>query len=68
MSAQTGEDVPDGPVSLRLMDRAKFRLDVWRRDPNPIWIRELRQAARLTRTPIILMAVTIFITLIIAAR
>jgi len=67
MSVQTGQTIPDGPVSKRIVDRARFRWTVLFRDPNPIWIRELRQAARLTRTPIILMAVTVMITLIIAA-
>lgn len=35
-------------------------------EPNPILMRELRQSARLTRTPFILMALTIVMTLIIA--
>jgi hypothetical protein len=67
MSVQTGQAVPEGPLSKRFTDRARFRWAVLWRDPNPIWIRELRQAARLTRTPLILMAVTIMITLVIAA-
>jgi hypothetical protein len=67
MSVQTGQSIPEGPVSKRFVDKAKFRWAVLWRDPNPIWIRELRQAARLTRTPLILMAVTIMITLVIAA-
>lgn len=37
------------------------------RDPNPVWIRELRQAARLTRTPVILAVVTAMMTLLIAS-
>ncbi len=50
---------------------------VWRRlvwhlqrlasDPNPVWIRELRQAARLTRTPVILAVITGMMTLLIAS-
>ncbi len=34
--------------------------------PNPIWIRELKQSARLTRTPWILTTLTILMTLLIA--
>jgi hypothetical protein len=37
------------------------------REPNPIWIRELRQAARLTRTPVILAVITGMMTLLIAS-
>lgn len=67
MSVQTGALPPSGPVSQRLVDRAKYRVDRWKTEPNPIWMRELRQAARLGRTPIILMVVTILMTLLIAA-
>lgn len=37
------------------------------RNPNPVWIRELRQSARLTRTPVILAAITSTMTLLIAS-
>ena len=67
MSAQTGAAPPSGPVSQRLVDRARFRVDRLRDEPNPIWIRELRQAARLGRTPIILMVVAILMTLLMAS-
>jgi ABC-type transport system involved in multi-copper enzyme maturation permease subunit len=67
MSVQTGEALPSAPASQRAVDRARHRIALWRADPNPIWIRELRQSARLTRTPLILMAITVFVTLIIAA-
>lgn len=66
MSAQTGIPAPAGPVSGKLADRASFR---WHRlldDPNPIWIRELRQSARLVRTPIILCVLSVLATLAIA--
>jgi hypothetical protein len=66
MSVQTGEAVPSGPVSQRLGDRARFRLDRFRTDPNPIWIRELKQAVRLARTPVILCVLTILMTMLIA--
>lgn len=67
MSVQTGSLAPSGPASKRLVDRAKYRVKLWNAEPNPIWIRELRQAARLQRTPIILMVATILMTLLIAA-
>jgi hypothetical protein len=38
-----------------------------RQDPNPIWIRELKQSARLSRTPVILAVVTGMATLLIAS-
>lgn len=38
-----------------------------RRDPNPVWMRELKQAARLQRTPIILAVVTGMMTLLICS-
>ncbi|TKD12465.1 ABC transporter permease [Polyangium fumosum] len=57
MSAQTGTARAAGASLLhRLKD-----------DPNPIWIRELRQSARLVRTPIILCVLSILATLAIAA-
>lgn len=40
--------------------------DTWRR-PNPLWIRELRQASRIKRTPLILMAVTILAAIAMGA-
>ena len=66
MSVQTHEAVPSGPVSRRLGDRARFRVSKWRTDPNPIWIRELKQAVRLARTPIILCVLTMLMTMLIA--
>lgn len=67
MSAQTGDVAPSGPVSQRLVDRARFRVDRLRKEPNPIWIRELKQAARLGRTPIILSVLAILMTLLMAS-
>src|SRR5262245_42984086 len=68
MSAQTGTaPTSGGPVSQRLVDRAKYRVDKVRNDPNPIWIRELKQAARLARTPVILTVVAVLMTLLIAS-
>ncbi len=67
MSVQTGSLPPPGPASTRFVDRARFRVRAWQTQPNPIWIRELRQAARLTRTPVILTVIAAVMTLIIAS-
>ena len=67
MSAQTGVAAPDGPASQRLVDRARFRAVRLKDEPNPIWIRELKQAARVTRTPIALATVTVVLTLVLAS-
>ncbi len=67
MSAQTGVETPRGPASRRLGDRVKFRFERWRSEPNPLWMREMRQAARLIRTPIILMVLTVLITLMMGS-
>lgn len=66
MSVQTGEVAPEAPASSRITDKARFRWERLLKDPNPIWMRELRQSARLTRTPFILMSVTVLATLVIA--
>ena len=68
MSAQTGTPsfVP-APPSSRAVDLARVSIRRARSDPNPIWIRELRQAARLGRTPIILMTVTALVALLMSA-
>jgi len=54
-------------VSGRLVDRALSRYQRWEAQPNPLWIRELRQSARLSRTPVILAVVTILMTTIIVS-
>jgi ABC-type transport system involved in multi-copper enzyme maturation permease subunit len=50
-------------AATRALDRVRF----WRSHPNPLWIRELRQSARLTRTPVILTVLAILMTLLIAS-
>ena len=62
MSAQTGAPAPSGPASQRFVDRARFRFELLQKEPNPIWIRELKQAARLGRTPVILTVITVLMT------
>jgi ABC-type transport system involved in multi-copper enzyme maturation permease subunit len=66
MSAQTGSMPPPGPASARLVDRARFRFLLWEKEPNPLWVRELRQSTRLTRTPVFLTILTVMMTLLIA--
>jgi ABC-type transport system involved in multi-copper enzyme maturation permease subunit len=57
MSFQTGRHLaPGAPASW--FDRLLA-------DPNPVWIREMKQSARLTRTPFILMGLTLLMVLII---
>ncbi len=67
MSVQTGIETPRGPQSRRIGDRVRFRVDRWRAEPNPLWIREMRQSARMLRTPIILMVLTVLVTLLMSA-
>lgn len=66
MSVQTRSLPPPGPMSTRFVDRARFRLGLWRSEPNPLWIRELRQSARLPRTQVFLTLLAIGMTLLIA--
>jgi ABC-type transport system involved in multi-copper enzyme maturation permease subunit len=46
-----------------------LRVEVKRmvRDPNPVWMRELRQSARLVSTPVVLALVTVLMTLLMAS-
>ena len=68
MSAQTGRPtLADAPPSSRRIDRARIRVEKLKNDPNPIWMREMRQAARLGRTPIILAIITGLMALLMCA-
>jgi hypothetical protein len=68
MSVQTGRaPIADAPPSSRRIDRARVRYEQLKNDPNPIWMRELRQAARLGRTPIILAVITSLLALLMCA-
>jgi ABC-type transport system involved in multi-copper enzyme maturation permease subunit len=49
------------------MQRVRGHVDHWQTAPNPILIRELKQAARLTRTPFILMTITAMTALLLCA-
>jgi len=57
---------PPPPSSLRAEVRTGW-LERLRENPNPVWMRELKQAARLQRTPIILAVVTGMMTLLICS-
>jgi ABC-type transport system involved in multi-copper enzyme maturation permease subunit len=67
MSAQTGSLPPPAPANLGLVDRARFRFRAWEAQPNPLWIRELYQSARLSRTPVILLVVAVLMTTLIVS-
>lgn len=68
MSLQTGRaPVADAPPSSRRIDKARVRYEQLKNDPNPIWMREMRQAARLGRTPVILAVITGLMALIMCA-
>lgn len=67
MSVQTGVETPRGPASQRIGDRFRYRVDLLRTQPNPLWMREMRQSARLLRTPIILMVLAVLVTLLMAS-
>jgi ABC-type transport system involved in multi-copper enzyme maturation permease subunit len=55
------------PSSLRDGARQSTLFERLRENPNPVWMRELKQAARLQRTPIILAVVTGMMTLLICS-
>lgn len=67
MSAQTGTAYATPPPPKHPLDYLRF---LWHRmlhDPNPLWIRELKQSARLVRTPVILCVLAVLTTLLIAS-
>ncbi len=67
MSAQTGTAYATPPPPKHPLDYLRF---LWYRllhDPNPLWIRELKQSARLVRTPVILCVFAVLTTLLIAS-
>jgi ABC-type transport system involved in multi-copper enzyme maturation permease subunit len=55
------------PSSLRGSNRRSSLFQRLTEHPNPVWMRELKQAARLQRTPIILAVVTGMMTLLICS-
>ena len=68
MSIQThSPSVAPEPSSAGLVARLRWALEGLTKNPNPVWIRELKQSARLSRTPVILAVVTGMTTLLIAS-
>jgi ABC-type transport system involved in multi-copper enzyme maturation permease subunit len=68
MSIQTGSgSLPPLAPGASLLERWRFGLKRLTSDPNPVWMRELRQSARLQRTPVILMTVTVAVALLICS-
>jgi hypothetical protein len=68
MSAQTGSaSIPPPAPNASLLARGRLAIARWRQDPNPVWMRELRQSARLQRTPVILMTITVAAALLICS-
>jgi hypothetical protein len=68
MSARTGTtSIPPPPASVRGTGRLKANFFRLFSDPNPVWMREMRQAARLSRTPVILATLTAMVTLLICS-
>lgn len=68
MSVQLHTETQSSPAaSAGLFARLRWGVRARLRDPNPVWIRELKQSARLGRTPIILAVVTCVMTLLIAS-
>lgn len=68
MSIQThSPSVSAEPRAAGLLSHWRWALQRLRQNPNPVWIRELKQSARLSRTPVILAVVTGMATLLIAS-
>lgn len=67
MSIQTHTAKSSAPPRSRWRDALGYRLKQLVEQPNPVWVRELRQSARLTRTPVILAVMTGMMTLLIAS-
>jgi len=68
MSVQSGSpSVPPLAPGSSLFTRSRWGWSRLMRDPNPVWMRELRQSARLQRTPVILMTITVAVALLISS-
>ena len=68
MSAQTGTaSIPPPLTGSGLWTRLRSHFARLTSDPNPVWMRELRQSARLQRTPVILATITGMMTLLICS-
>ncbi len=67
MSPSSATAVPPPPTSQPRVNHWRHHWSRWRDEPNPLWMREMRQSARLTRTPVLMMVVTIVVVLIMAS-
>ena len=67
MSAQTGTAYATPPPPKHPLDYVRYLWHHLLNDPNPLWIRELKQSARLVRTPVILCVLAVLTTLLIAS-
>lgn len=68
MSAQTGvHSIPPPPPDAGLGERLRASFARLTNDPNPIWIRELKQSVRRGQTPIVLMVITGMMSLLLCA-
>jgi hypothetical protein len=68
VSAQTGTtSLPPPPRSEGLLGLMRFQLGALTRNPNPVFMRELRAAARLPRTPFILSVVAGMMALLLCS-
>lgn len=67
MSAQTGTAYATPPPPKHALDYVRYLWHHLLNDPNPLWIRELKQSARLVRTPVILCVLAVLSTLLIAS-
>jgi hypothetical protein len=59
--------IPPPPPSIRGIARARVGVSRLLADPNPVWMRELRAAARLQRTPVVLAVTTGMMTLLVCS-
>ncbi|NUP07233.1 MAG: ABC transporter permease [Polyangiaceae bacterium] len=66
MSAEPVATAEPAQGATGLVERLRQAIARHSSAPNPIWMREMRQSARLTRTPFVLMSLTIIATMIIA--
>jgi ABC-type transport system involved in multi-copper enzyme maturation permease subunit len=67
MTSELGRASLPPPSSMRGAHPRSTLFQRLREHPNPVWMRELKQAARLQRTPIILAVVTGMMTLLICS-
>ena len=67
MSAHQGSTLPAGAAPAGLVARLRGGLARLFAEPNPLWIRELRQSARLGRTPVVLMTLVVLMTMLISS-